>query len=360
MRNIFSKKYLLFIIPVFTLMSACKPKLQQLTNEEAISFAKQMQTSIKKGDGAFLDNAFDKDAFIGKMNLPDKDAGKGFGKGIMDKLNLGTQISNSLSDQDQFEFIKHYVKEGKHHIIFRLYGAKESTLNYHDYELLKVNNECRIADVYIYMSGETLAETMRNMYTELFEKSKEMDKNTVAGMGDLGDIKKLMQRGKNAEAKRMFDALPAYLKESKAVLLFNVLICSSLSNEEYSEAINMFGEKFPNEPNMNLLMIDGYFLQKDYVKMLAAVNALDSQINKDPLMDFYRYLSYNLLEDEANGRICLNRLLKNMPDFQKGYMELIAVELDAKNKKVSDSLIVVYRKKPKFDQEALTSMLEYY
>ena len=64
--------------------------------------------------------------------------------------------------------------------------------------------------------------------------------------------------------------------------------------------------------------------------MLAAVNGLDSQINKDPLLDFYRYLSYNLLEDEEKGRVCLNRLLKNMPDFQKGYLELIAVELDAK------------------------------
>jgi hypothetical protein len=111
---------------------------------------------------------------------------------------------------------------------------------------------------------------------------------------------------------------------------------------------------------MYLVMVDGYFLQKEYVKMLAAVNSLDSQINKDPLLDFYRYLSYNLLLDKAKAKTCLVRLLKNMPDFQKGYQELIAVELGDKNKNEADSLIKIYRGKAKFNQGELDNIIAYY
>lgn len=359
MPKLISKKFLLFFVVVSVVLTACKQKPQQLTDEEAVTFAKAIEKSIKKGDGDFLDHAFDKDAFIDKMKLPTTAEGRGFGKGILEKMNLGNKITSALSDQDNFEFIKHYIKDGKHHVIFRLYNVKESSLNYHDYELIKSHDKCRVADVYIYLSGETLAETMGNLFKTLYANNNDPDQQGLAGVEDLKEVRTLIQRGKNAEAKKMYEGLPAYLKNTKTILLLNVVICSGLGNEEYNEAIKVFREKFPNEPNMNLMMIDGYFLQKDYVKMLAAINALDSQINKDPLLDFYRYVSYDLLKDKQNARLYLTRLVKNMPDFQKGVQELIAVDLKDKNKAEADSLITIYRKKTRFNQQELTNIINY-
>lgn len=360
MKNIPALRPLLFITYLIFFWTACTQPPQQLTKEESVGFAREMEGSIKKGDGDFIDNSFDRPAFLERMKLPDNAEAKGYGKGIMQKLNVGKTISNSMSDQDNFTFIKHYVKEGKHHLIFRLYSPVQSTLNYHDYELLKADNKCKIADVYVYLSGENLSETMGNLYHSIFSKNGDASQQSLEGITDLKEVRALIQRGKNAEAKKMYDDLPGYLKKSKAVLLLNVLICSGLSNDDYSEAIRLFGEKFPNEPNMNLMMVDGYFLQKDYVKMLGAVNSLDSQINKDPLLDFYRYLSYNLLEDEASAKKYLTRLLQNMPDFQKGYQEMIAVELSARHKKEADSLIKIYRTKTRFNQEELDNIIAYY
>jgi len=359
MKTSLIKIYLLLFLPAVFLANACNEPLQQLTDAEAISFAKEMETSIKKTDGEFLDNSIDRPAFIKKMKLPETSDAKNFGTGIFKKLQLGNKISNSLTDQDEFKFIKHYVKEGKHHAIFRLYGNKESTLNYHDYELIKVNNESRIADVYIYMSGEPLSETMGNLYKDLYDEARDRKKE-ASEMADIGRVRTLLQKGKNAEAKKLYDALPAYLKKNKAVLLMDILICSDLSNDEYNLAITNFQEKFPNEPNMNLMMIDGYFLQKEYGKMLDAINALDAQIDKDPILDFYRYLSYNLLKDDANAKMYLTKLLKNMPDFQRGYQELIVTELQNKNKAAADSLISIYRQKRKFNQEVLDDIISFY
>lgn len=343
---------------------ACGSPQQQLTSQEAISFAKEMEMAIKKGEGSFLDKAFDKNEFVKRMDLPETEYGKGFAKGVVQKITIGTQIANELSDHDSFEFIKHYVKNSRHHLVFRLYITKDGSLNYHDYELIKINNRCRVADLYVYMTGETLTETMRNMYVSLYTGSdgaqEAGESEKIADLGKIKDIRKLINSGKVDEAKKMYDDLPDYIKQTKTVSVLHVLLASGLTLEEYNKAINDFKERFPNEPSIPLMMIDGYYLQKDYTSMLAAINSLDSQISKDPLLDYHRYLSYELLEDTTNSMLCLRRLVKNLPDFQKGMIELIAVELRNNNKPAADALIAVYRKKPKFDQAKLNDIVSYY
>ena len=353
----FANKLLPYLLLIFFI--SCKDKQQQLSKPEALEFAKQMETSINKGDGSVLDKGFDKEEFAERMHLGNSSEAKGFSKGIMSNLNFGTKITSELSDHVKFQFIKHYEKDSKHHLIFRLYDEKESTLNYHDYELLKKHDKCMVADVYVYLSGETLAETMGGLFKTLYDKANEVGEKGLGGIENVKEIKQLVQRGKSAEAKKLFDELPAYFKKSKAIMLLNVSLCSNLTSEEYDTAIKEFREAFPNEPNMNLMMIDGYYLQKDYVKMLAAVNGLDSQINKDPLLDYYRYLSYKLMEDKPSARKYLERLVKNMPNFQGGYIEWIAIDLKEGKDAEADSLIGVYKKK-RFDQKELDLIVNYY
>ncbi|MGC4104196.1 tetratricopeptide repeat protein [Ferruginibacter sp.] len=360
-----AKKYIVAVICCCLILIACSNPVQPVTKEEAIAFAKEIENSIKQGNGDLLDNAFDKKEFVKKMDLPNTEEGNGFAKGIISKpIALGSQLVAALSDQDNFQFIKYYEKAGRGHIVFRLYTNKDGSLNYHDYELVKTGGKCRLADAYIYVSGENLSETMMNIFNSLYGKvsggKNISEDDKLADLNELKKVKELMQRGQNREAKEKYDKLPAYIKASKSVMLINVLICEDLSTDEYSAALAEFREKYPNEPNMSLLMIDGYFMQKDYVKMLAAVNALDSQINKDPLLDYHRYLSYDLLEDKEKSMACLKRLVTNMPDFQKGYIEYIVQDLKSGNKQQADSLIAIYRKKPKFKQEELDTVVKYY
>jgi hypothetical protein len=357
------KRHAGLLIATAVLFCSCSETPKPLTKAEAVAFAGEIENSIKKGDGNFLDNAFDKTEFIKKLDLPDNEEGRGFTSGIMTKLTLGSQLTAALNDQDNFNFIKYYEKEGRPHIIFRLFTNKDGSLNYHDYELVKSGDKCKIADAYIYMTGETLAETMHNMYYSIYKKMLKDDdggSNSLAGLNDLKEVKDLLASGKAKEAKELYNTLPESLKKSKTVLLINVFICSRLTEEDYNTAIQEFKQKFPNEPNMSLMMIDGYYMQKDYEKMLGAVNALDSQINKDPLLDYHRYLSYNLLQKQDSSISCLKRLVKNMPDFQKGYIEYIATDLKKANNKEADSLISIYRSKPKFNQTELNTIITYY
>ncbi len=357
------KKYYLVVL-IAALTASCSAPKQQLTKDEAVEFAKELQQNMAKGNGSFLDEAFDKKEFTKRMNLPDDNEARGYARGVMQKLTIGSQITNALTDKDNFSFVKHYVKNDTQHVLFRLYTDNDGSLNYHDYELMKSGDKCKIADVYIYMSGETLAETLGNLYTifsnHASSSNKSLSPENLDGLEDFKRLKDLVQKGKSAEAKEIFDKLPLYLRNTKIALLMNTRICSNLENEKYSKAIALYKEHFPNEPNLNMIMIDGYFLQKDYTSALNAINALDSQINKDPLLDYYRYLSYNLLQDSEHANACLKKVVGTMPDFQKGFLELIAVNLEAKNNKAADSLIAIYRKKAKFSQEDLTRVVSYY
>ena len=356
MTLIFFKKYTFLSVAAAVVLLSCSQAPLTVTKEEAISFAKDIESSIKKRDADFLDNAFDKKEFIYRMHLPVSDEAKGFGDGVVNNMKMGTQMISSLNDDDSYDFIKYYNLNGKHHIIFRVFSNKSKGLNYQDYEIIKKSDKCKIADAYIYTTGETLAETIHNMYTSLYKKSTQdpggNDKD-VAYLKSIGEMRMLVQKGKATEAKQIFNELPPYLKNTKVVLILNLYICSHLSLEDYDTAIKEFMTIFPNEPNMSLLMIDGYYLQKDYPKMLLAVNTLDAQINKDPLLDYHRYLSYNLLGQKDSSMFCLKRLMHNMPDFQQAYLELITIDINEGHNKEADSLIEVYRKKPKFDQKQL-------
>lgn len=356
------KRYLLLFAAVISFFCSCTPPQPPLTKAEAIAFAGEIEKSIKKGESEFLNTAFDKEEFIKRLDLEDSPEGKGFADGVITKLNLGTQLTAILTDRDNFNFIKYYEKEGHHHVIFRLFTTKDGSLNYHDYELVKTGNACKIADAYIYLSGETLAETMHSMFSNLYKKSLKNNNydNSLGGLNDLKEIKDLLNRGKAKEAQQMYEALPASLKKNKTVLLINVFICSRLTEDDYNAAIKEFNRLFPNQPNMSLMMIDGYFIQKDYQKMLGAVNALDAQIDKDPLLDYYRYLSYKLMLKQDSGLVCLNRLIKNMPDFQSGYIELISAKLQSGLKEEADSLISIYHSKPGFNQQDLNTLVSMY
>jgi hypothetical protein len=94
-------------------------------------------------------------------------------------------------------------------------------------------------------------------------------------------------------------------------------------------------------------------LNKEYAKGLNAVNELDKMINKDPLLEYYRYSFYSAMEDDVKSKECLLRLVKSMPDFQDGYIELILTYADEENYAEAKSLISRYKEKKEFDQDYL-------
>jgi len=75
---------------------------EPVTAQHAKDFARQIQSSMEKRQAAFFDNAFDKKKFLKKAGLPNERDARAFSSALEDKLNMGTQLINSISEKGTY------------------------------------------------------------------------------------------------------------------------------------------------------------------------------------------------------------------------------------------------------------------
>ncbi|HEY8968423.1 MAG TPA: hypothetical protein VIM64_05010 [Puia sp.] len=313
--------YACLLTPALYCCSCSMPE-KPVSKEEALKLAHRIEYSAANHDYSVLNNIFDEKElsrrissegglFMSKALI--KGAIQGFQQG-----QYGKAVIDALGKEGTYEMIKQYEKDKKQHILFRQYG--KGGVNYHDYELVKRDDAIKAADVFIYISGENLSKTIADA---LQLTNQNMPKEDLAKIDKVKTIKSLMAQEENEKALKMFDELPDPIKKEKAYQLIHIQLCSKLDNDRYIQALNEYRSLFPKDPNMYLMMIDAYFLQKDYVMALNSVNKLDSLIDKDPYQDYQRGVIYLLLKDTIRSRECFERLHANMPRFKKGTVELM-------------------------------------
>jgi tetratricopeptide (TPR) repeat protein len=345
-----------FLITAFLFIAAsCKQNEKPLTKAEALDFAKKVEISIDKRDSRMLDDAIDEKAFFKKMNLESGSDATSFQAGLKKGMKMGSKIIESLTEKGTYELIKHYEKDKVHHLLFRLYDG--GSINYHDYELKRTNGQPKVTDIYIYMTGENLSETLKNLFAQFKDEFKDSDIETANWARRMPDIRTLITKGRHQDALTIYNSIPQRVKTGRMFQIIHVEITSGLSGEEYSKAIAEYEALYPNEPNMQLLLIDGYILRKDYDKALNAVNELDKMIDKDPLLDFHRAMCYTLMKNDAKRVECLERLLKNMPDFEDGILELLVDYLETSQFEKAKPLVDRFKSRSKFNQATLTLLL---
>lgn len=341
------------IAGLLIVLTCCQQKEEEpLTKEEVHDFAKKIEISIDKREPGMLNEAVDEKILSKKIGIGSGINSKSMQAGLKKGMAIGNKIVESISSKGTYSLIKEYEKDKVHHIIFRLYD--NGMLNYHDFELARSKGQPKIADVYIYMTGEDLSETLKNLFAQFKDNAED------SWFSRLPNIRTLLNKGKHQEALAIYNNIPEEAKKARVFQITHIDICSGLSDEQYEKAIAEYETLYPNEPNMQLLMIDGYILRKDYAKALHAVNELDKMIDKDPLLDFYRAVCYKLMGDYAKKTECLERLVKNIPDMEEGILELIADYLAKEEFEKAKPLVDKYRNTSSFDQSTLTTFLSYY
>ncbi|NOT51807.1 MAG: hypothetical protein HOP10_11090 [Chitinophagaceae bacterium] len=358
MKSFSSFKALLTSVLILCVCLSCsQEKVEPVTAQEAKDFARQLQSSIEKRNSDFFNEAIDEEKFLKKAGLDDEKDARSFGAGLSDKMNIGTQLVRSLSKKGTYELVKQYEKDKKQHLLFRLYY--DGSLNYHDIELTKSGKEIKIVDMFIYISGELFSETINNLYRQMKTMmSKGETSFEDRWLLEMPKLKQKMNAGEYEEAMEIFERLPEKVQKMKAVQLTHIMIASGLDDmERYEDAIDEYTRLYPDEPNMHLVLLDSYILKKEYDKALHSVNELDRMIDKDPFLDYYRYLIYNIKEDSINARASIIKVMKNMPDFEDGMLELIVLYIDEKNNTEADKWIKEFRNHGSFDHEQLESLL---
>ncbi|GGB03658.1 hypothetical protein GCM10011511_28680 [Puia dinghuensis] len=284
-----------------------------------MALAHRVEHSVAKHDSTILNRIFDEKALSQRVSdassmFMNHNLIAGAVKGVA-QGGLGSKVVRAIGDEGTYQLIKQYEKDGLQHILFRLYGNEG--VNYHDFELVKRDEGIKAADLYIYTTGENISKTLADALKRLNSNGTNKD------LKKTDNIKQLIEQGEYEQANTVYETLPAELKKEKAFQLMHIRIFSHFSTDRYIGALREYKSLFPHDPNMYLLMVDAYSLQKDYPKALESVNKLDSLIDKDPFQDYERGLIYKMMKDTVNELICFERLHKNMPEFKKGTYELI-------------------------------------
>lgn len=340
-------------------VASCKEAEKPVTKEQAAAFANSIVKSVIKRDKSILDASFDLDMLTDriKASSPEKPIGywEGLKNGIANKMEFGDKILTALGKQGRYDLIKQYEKDGKQHLIFRLFA--DYSINYHDFELANKKGKIKVADVYIYLSGEYFSTTLNNLFTEIMDMQKG---KSMSQMEQLKKLSMLMKTGKNEAAKELIDELPVNLRAVKAIQFYNIRACSQINDSLYNDAIEKFERDFPGDPSLDLVLVDGYFLKKKYPDALACVERLDKRINTDPMLDYYRALLYNLQGKKVEAMKTLEQLHKNLPDFSSGAMELSTYYMDKNEYEKAADLINKAKQNRDYNEEQAQNLLLLY
>jgi tetratricopeptide (TPR) repeat protein len=352
MKNVF----ILVAIAIFSFGCKTKTISYTVTDEEAKKLAKQIEESIKAGDASVLDNAISRAVFIPKIDIPNSQ--KMEEETIFKKMDIGKKIIESLGKSGNYEIVKLMEKNKKKYLIFRIYS--EDGINYQEMELCKEDNEVKIADIFVYLSGENLSETIKSLLKTIAKGQDFNDSEKEyldAFRKQMPEIKRLIKEEKYTEAENIYIELPENLKNNKTFAMYNVIIAQGLNDEKYNKALNQYKKLSENLTNLDLLLIDGFLNRGDYDKALDCVNRLDNHINKDPFLDFFRYLIFNMKKDKKNALLCIEKAAIALPQHQVLQLELIATYKEDNEKDKLTKVVETYKANKVFDQERLEQIL---
>ena len=353
-----AKHFLIFLLSAW-LLSSCKTelKIEPMTDGEAIQYAKDLETKIRNGRLAKSESFLDQEVFaleVAKaLSEKNQDAYiKEIKKALREKQLDKEFLKQIAADGSAYKFVRQYKEKDRHHMIFRYYS--DEGLNYHDFELVKRNGQVRVADIYIYLSGEKMSKSLATIFNSFFE-NKASNKQVDEFAKNLTKMKSLFVRQKYKEAKELFASLPSNVRREKIFQIIHLQISAQMTNEIYMEAISEFEGLYGADPSAQLVMFDGYLMKEDFQKSLTALDHVDKAV-QDPFLNYFRGLVYKQMEQEKTATPYFEKLCRDLPDFEDGVIELIANYIDTNQKAKATKLLEDFKHNTAFDQTKLENI----
>ena len=171
----------------------------QLNDVKAKVFGEQLERTTMAGEAKFYNEAFDeaylKEAILDNSIVKssfDSDFGLSFFRAY---LNEGNQCGAVVDNGGQYRFVRQYVENGQHHIVFRKY-VNLGNMEIRDYTLELKEGKVKICGGYIYNNSSTLQNDLK--YTVLYHVLKQT--NPQGETRFLEEARNLLEQGKGGAA----------------------------------------------------------------------------------------------------------------------------------------------------------------
>jgi tetratricopeptide (TPR) repeat protein len=326
-------------------------KVSPPSMEEAEAFAKKFASSASPCDPAAIDAVFDQDTLVRRAVTGHKFSSRQFEQLRREaKSAIGKSLCQQL-EHGSYTYLRTQLVDGTPRPLFRVVDDSGG-FNYHQLELDKQGAEIRAVDLYIYVSGENMSETFGNLAKALVEAG-----NLKTNMS-MQKMRKLMASGEYAEARQLLQELPAELRKTKAAMLIAVELSSeSTEDPAYLAAIDAYAKAFPNDPSLDIVLLDGMFLRKKYAEALAIIDRLDKRVGGDAYLEVLRANMHIEGGKQAEGIAAAKRATERERTLEAAWWQLLTAQAVAKDYAAALTTLDVLQKEfdADFDQETLSS-----
>jgi tetratricopeptide (TPR) repeat protein len=344
------QKLTLAILVTCTFFVSCTQSEQPVSKTEAVNFSETIEKDVRDMKIDFIEKNVIPPAFFKRMYAAGKlKTSPEIENGIKQMLQSNKyekSVYEMMAGKGNFTRIKQYEKEGKQHIIYRIRGVG---FTYIDMELTKVKKQVGIADMFFYGSGEDLSKSMADLAEKIIShRGSEIEKSLVSRFDNINRHIKNTDYGL---AKKEFDRLPYNIRNNRLYEFQYLDILSNLDSAEYAAYQKRIEVKYAGNPSIQLMLIDVYINQKEWDKALGSINQVDSVINKDPFLDYYRGLILNMKGDREAAISHYEQLAKADPKFADVYPELVVLHSEQGEREKAGYYFTAYKRLRNADEE---------
>lgn len=287
-----------------SLRSADETQSQQL--------AEQVRQAVAHLDAAALQKLASDDAFADRVlrgtdirGAERREATEGL-SGTLQDIFAG--VVQGCGNGGSYSFVRLVSREGEFRPLFRLCLPELSGINYHELILVQTPDGVRIADVDVYLSGESVADSLRRLVLPALAASNRGLRASLSATElqllefaeDIREIGSLQRGGQPKSALELYRRLPEVVQQSEPLLRLKVRICRNLGADELSGALQQLFQATATESGAGFTEVESLELLGQYSEVPAAVDRLRDQIG-DPYLSLLKIESLLKLDRGADA-----------------------------------------------------------
>ncbi|MFT3828739.1 MAG: hypothetical protein QM691_03435 [Opitutaceae bacterium] len=316
------------------------PAVATITEEECAAFGEELARAVNDGRAAAVIDALDPYALAARamagLEMKD-DFRRGVSSGIA--TNARESMVRAFGGFVKARFLRVLKVDGEFRPLLRLL-TKEGGMNFHAYVVeRRASGRLKWVDTYVCLTGELMSETMRRLLLPalaeqnagFFERLARGEGEYMKNLPKIADVQKRLQAGDIAGAKAILDGFPGELRSLKPILAMRLLVAQKTNEAAYLDVIKEWEARFPGDPSLALVGIDGAFLRQDYDGALRRLAELRTFTGEDPYLDFLEASTLRLGKRFPESRAAARRCLAADPAMASAYDVLLMIELTERN-----------------------------
>lgn len=345
-----------------------------VADEIATQFAKDFENAVLIQDREAIHQFFDWDRIlekaIGEPAGIEPEVIASFREGAKlayEERGLGAEMTRLANAGGKVRFLRLREREGRTRAIFRLTLPNGGGMNYCELVLAPIGQDlCKAIDMHSYLSGENMSLIIRRMFlTAVSDESQALLKSASDADPDVSNLQQVLKLTEASEVRdadqvlAIYEQLPAAVRQERSLMLMYLRAAAGHSEDKFDEAVEQFRKIHPNDPALDMLLVDRHIVKQRYEEALACVDRLDEAVGGDPYLEIQRAGVFVAKRDLDAARTSVNNAIKTDPSMEHAYWMGVTISLQTRQFEDTANLLDEIRDRFKTRYNDLSEITEY-